>query len=97
MLLDFLKDLTRTSMMSNTRRPRFRIHRLDSPAVSHYQAFWQIEGNTFRVQVWDEDTWRQMPEAEHPPDALPLSGPGWMQSRPIAALPTRARTRFARR
>lgn len=83
--------------MSNTRRPRFRIHRLDSPTVSHYQAFWQVEGDTFRVQVWDEEAWRLMPAAEQPPDARPLPGPGWMQSRPIAPLPARAKTRIARR
>ena len=70
--------------MSNTHRPRFRIHRFDSPIAPHYQAFWQVEGKTFRVQVWDQDAWQRMPESEHPSDATPLAGPGCMQFRPLA-------------
>ncbi|MDR3638433.1 MAG: hypothetical protein P4L84_31810 [Isosphaeraceae bacterium] len=82
--------------MSVTHRPRFRIHRLDSPTDLHYQAFWQVEGKTFRVQVWDEEAWHSMSESEHPPDATPLAGPGWMLFRPLAGARSQRRARTSR-
>lgn len=82
--------------MFNARQPRFRIHRLDSPSAAHYQAFWEVEGRTFRVEVWDEETWRHMPASAQPPGAMRLAGPGWMLYRPLAKLRAKVRARTAR-
>jgi hypothetical protein len=96
MLLEFLKDFKRASTMSDSHAPRFRIHRLDSPTTPHYQAFWQVEGKTFRVQVWDQEAWQRMPASEQPADARPLAGPGWMQFLPLAGSRTKRQARTAR-
>lgn len=82
--------------MPETHRPRFRIHRFDSPSAPHYQAFWQVEGNTFRVEVWDQEAWQRMPESEHPPDARRLVGPGWMRFRPLAPSCVQSKVKPAR-
>jgi hypothetical protein len=81
------------STMSARRSPTFQIHRLDTAADSsdrHYRAFWRINGETFRVHVWNLDQWRRIPVGEQPRDACPLDG-GVMVVRPIAGMQTQVK------
>jgi hypothetical protein len=64
---------------------RFQIHRLDDPTAAdqHYRAFWRIEGQLFRVHVWNLKEWLRIPAADRPRDARCLKGPGFMTLRPM--------------
>jgi hypothetical protein len=68
--------------MPPRRRPRFIIHRLDSPAGPiPYLALWRIEGRTYYVGTWSDDQWDRLPRSQRPADARRLAG-GWMVMRP---------------
>jgi hypothetical protein len=76
--------------MSDIARPRFRIFRVDPPveseappADSHYRAFWEIEGQTFRVHVWSDSEWERLSPTRLPSNARSINGRGWMVMQPV--------------
>lgn len=85
--------------MTSRPRPRFRIHRIDTPPVehvegeegdevlepdTHYRAFWTIEDKTYRVQIWNHDEWqRRTPVLPSAVAPRSLNGRGWMVLQPI--------------